>query len=67
MPWNQAGYKAKLREDLKDIRQKLSRVLSKDLDKNDNPFVEAISPVKSIEGSVLDDLCMQRSGKRGSG
>ena len=30
-------------------------------------FVEATSPVKCIEGGVLVDLCMQRSGKRGSG
>ena len=67
MPWNQAGNKAKLQEDLKDIRQKLSRVLSKDLDKSDSSFVEASSQVKCIEGSVLVDLCMQRSGKRGSG
>ena len=29
--------------------------------------MEATSPVKSIEGSVLVDLCIQRSGKRGSG
>ena len=65
MPWNQTGYKTKLQEDLQDIRQKLSRVLSKDLDKSDSSFVEATSPVKCIEGSVLVDLCMQRSGKRG--
>ena len=67
MPWNQAGYKAQLQEDLKDIRKKLSRVLGKDLDKSNNPFVEALGPVKCIEGSVLVDLCMQRSGRRGSG
>ena len=67
MPWNQAGYKAQLQKDLKDIRQKFSRVLHKDLDKSDNPIVEAASPVKSIEGSVLVDLCMQRSGESGSG
>ena len=67
MPWNKVGYKAQLKKDLKDIRQKFSRVLGKDLDKSDNPIVEATSPVKSIEGSVLVDLCMQRSGKRGSG
>ena len=64
---NKAGYKAQLKKDLKDIQQKFSRVLGKDLDKSDNPIVEAISPVKSIEGSVLVDLCMQRSGKRGGG
>ena len=29
--------------------------------------MEATSPIKSIEGSVLFDLCMQRSGRRGSG
>ena len=58
MPWNQAGYKAQLQKDLKDIRQKLSRVLGKDLAKSDNSFVEATSPVKSIEGGVLVDLCM---------
>ena len=67
MPWNQAGYKAQLQKDLKDIRQKLSRVLGQDLAKSDNSFVEATSPVKCIEGGVLVDLCMQRSGKRGSG
>ena len=63
----QAGYNAQLQKDLKDIRQKLSRVLGQDLDKSDNPIMEATSPVKSIEGSVLVDLCMQRSGRRGSG
>ena len=67
MPWNQAGYKAQLEKDLKDIRQKLSRVLGQNLDKSNNPFVEAPSPVKCIEGSVLVDLCKQRSGRRGSG
>ena len=67
MPWNQAGYKAQLQKDLKDIRQKHSGVLGQDLDKSDNPFVEATGPVKSIEGSVLVDLCMQRSGRRESG
>ena len=67
MPWNQAGYKAQLQKDLKDIRQKLNRVLGQDLDQSNNPFVEATGPVKLIEGSVLVDLCMQRSGRRGSG
>ena len=67
MPCNQAGYKAQLQKDLKDIRQKLSRVLGKDLDKGDNSFVEAVGPVKRMGGSVLVDLCMQRSGKRGNG
>ena len=67
MPWNQAGYKAQLQKDLKDIRQKLSRVLGQDLVRSDNSFVEATRPVKCIEGGVLVDLCMQRSGKRGSG
>ena len=67
MPWNKAGYKAQLQKDLKDIRQEFSQVLGKDLDKSDNPIVEAASPVKSIEGSVLVDLCMRRSGRRGSG
>ena len=67
MPWNQAGYKAQLEKDLKDIRQKFNRVLGQDLDKSGNPFVEATGPVKRIEGSVLVDLCMQRSGRRGSG
>ena len=65
MPWNKAGYKAQLQKDLKDIWQKLSRVLGKDLDKSNNSFVEATSPVNCIEGGVLVDLCMQRSGKRG--
>ena len=67
MPWNQADYKAQLQKDLKDIWQKLSRVLGRDLARSDNSFVEATSPVKCIEGGVLVDLCMQRSGKRGSG
>ena len=67
MPWDKAGYKARLKKDLKDIRQKFNRVLGQDLDKSGNPFVEAAGPVKSIEGSVLVDLCMQRSGRRGSG
>ena len=67
MPWDKAGYKAQLQKDLKDIRQKLSRVLGQDLDKSDNPIMEATSPVKIIGGSVLVDLCMQRSGRRGSG
>ena len=66
MPWNQAGYKAQLQKDLKDIRQKLIRVFGKDLAKSDKSFVEATSPVNCIEGGVLVDLCMQRSGKRGS-
>ena len=67
MPWDKAGYKAQLQRDLKDIRQKLSRVLGQVLDKSTNSFVEATSLDKCIEGSVLVDLCMQRSGKRGSG
>ena len=41
--------------------------MGKDLAKSDNSFVEATSPAKCIEGGVLVDLCMQRSGKRGSG
>ena len=65
MPWNKAGYKAQLKKDLKDIQHKLSRVLGKDLAKSDNSFVEATSPVKCIEGGILVDVCMQRSGKRG--
>ena len=67
MPWDKAGYKAQLQRDLKDIQHKLSQVLGKDLAKSDNSFVEATSPVKCLEGGVLVDLCMQRSGKRGSG
>ena len=35
MPWDKADYKAQLKKYLKDIRQKLSRVLGKDLDKSD--------------------------------
>ena len=38
MTWNQAGYKAQLQKDLKDIRQKFSRVLGQDLDQSDNPL-----------------------------
>ena len=67
MPWDQAGYKAQLQKDLKDIQQKLRRIMGKNLVKSDNSFVEAKSPFKCIEGGVLVDLCMQRSGKRGSG
>ena len=67
MKWNQEDYKAQLQKDLKDIRQKLSRVLGRDLAKNEHSNVEATSPVNCIEGGVLVDLCMQRSGKRGSG
>ena len=44
-----------------------SQVLGRDLVKSDNSFVEATSPFKCIEGGVLVDLCMQRSGKRGRG
>ena len=32
------GYVKQLKRDLKDIRQKLSRVLGQDLDQSDNPF-----------------------------
>ena len=46
MPLDKAGYKAQLQRDLKDIQHKLSRVLGKNLDKSDNSFVEATSPVK---------------------
>ena len=67
MPWDKAGYKAQLKKDLEDIRQKISQILGKDLAKSDKSFVEATSPVNCIEGGVLVDLCMQRSGKRGSG
>ena len=67
MPWDKAGYKVQLQKDLKDIRQKISRVLGQDLDKSGNRFVEATGPVKCIEGSVLINLCMPRSGRRGSG
>ena len=65
MPWNQADYKAQLQKDLEDIRQKLNRVLGKDLAKNEHSNMEATSLVNCIEGSVLVDLCMQRSGERG--
>ena len=56
-----------MQKDLEDIWQKLSQVLGRDLVKSDKSFVEATSPVNSIEGGVLVDLCMQRFGKRGSG
>ena len=59
MPWDKAGYKAQLQKDLKDIRQKISRVFGQDLAKSDRSFVEATSPVKCIERGVLVDLCMQ--------
>ena len=67
IPWNQVDYKAQLQKDLKDIRQKLSQVLGRGLARSNNSFVEATSLVKCIERGVLVDLCMQRSGKRGSG
>ena len=67
MPWDKAVYKAQLGKDLQDIQDKLSRILGRKLAKNDRSFVEETSPVKCIEGGVLVNLCMQRSGKRGSG
>ena len=39
----------------------------KDLLTDLQAIVEATGPDKCIEGSVLVDLCMQRSGRRGSG
>ena len=67
MPWDKAGYKAQLGKDLQDIQRKLSRILGRKLAKNDRSFLEETIPVKCIEGGVLVDLCMQRSGKRGTG
>ena len=67
MPWDKTVYKAQLGKDLQDIQDKLSRILGRKLVKNDSSFVKETSLVKSIEGGVLVDLCMQRSGKRGSG
>ena len=67
MPWDKAGYKAQMGKDLQDIQHKLSRILGRKLAKNDCSFVKETSPVKCIDGGVLVDLCMQRSGKRGSG
>ena len=66
MPWDKTVYKAQLGKDLQDIQDKLSRILGRKLVKNDSSFVKETSPVKSIEGGVLVDLCMQRSDKRGS-
>ena len=40
---------------------------AKDLPSDLQAFVEATGPDKCIEGSVLVDLCMQRSGRRESG
>ena len=60
--WNQADYKVQLKKDLEDIRQKLCRVLGKELAKK-----EATSPVNRMEEGVSVDLCEQRSGERGSG
>ena len=60
--WNQADYKVQLKEDLEDIRQKLCRVLGKELAKK-----EATRTVNRMEEGVLVDLCKQRSGERGSG
>ena len=62
MPWNQADYKVQLKKDLEDIRQKLCRVLGKELAKK-----EATGPVNRMEEGVSVDLCEQRSGERGSG
>ena len=67
MPWNQADYKVQLKKDLEDIRQKLCRVLGKELDKKEHSNMEATSPVIRIEEGVSVDLCEQRSGERGSG
>ena len=67
MPWDKTVYKTQLGKDLQDIQDKLSRILGRKLVKNDRSFVKETSPVKCIEGSVLVDLCMQRSVKRGSG
>ena len=60
--WNQADYKVQLKKDLEDIRQKLCRVLGKELAKK-----EATSLVNRMEEGVSVDLCEQRSGERGSG
>ena len=60
--WNQADCKVQLKEDLEDIRQKLCRVLGKELAKK-----EATRPVNRMEEGVSVDLCEQRSGERGSG
>ena len=57
IPWNQADYKAQLKKDLEDIRQKLSQVLGRDLGQSEHSNVEATSPVSCIEGGVLADLC----------
>ena len=67
MPWNQADYKAQLKKDLEDIRQKLCRVLGKELAKKEHSNMEATSPVNRIEEDVLVDLCEQRSDEMGSG
>ena len=55
---NQADYRVKLQEDLKDIRQKLCQVSRKELGKK-----EATRPVNRMEEGVLVDLCEQRSGE----
>ena len=60
--WNQADYRVKLQEDLKDIRKKLCQVSGKELAKK-----EETRPVNRMEEGVLVDLCEQRSGERGSG
>ena len=60
--WNQADYRVKLKQDLKDIRQNLCQVSGKELAKK-----EATRPVNCMEEGVLVDLCEQRSGERGSG
>ena len=56
-----------MQKDLKDIRQKLSQVLGQDLARSNSSVAEATSLVDCIEEGVLVDLCMQRSGERGSG
>ena len=60
--WNQADYRVKLQEDLKDIRKKLCQVSGKELAKK-----EETRPVNRMEEGVLVDLCEQRSCERGSG
>ena len=62
--WNQADYKVQLKKDLENIRQKLCRVLGKELAKKEPLNMEATSQVNRLEKDVSVDLCEQRSGER---
>ena len=67
IPWNHENYKKQLEEELKDIRQKLGKIVGQDLGRKTSSFVEATLPIDCIEEGILVDHCGQRSEERGSG